>query len=146
MNNKSIYIGKALEDEIRREGEKAYPNECCGVLLGEVDGNGNKILRRIERVSNSREESEQYHRFLITPDELMQIELKARGFKLDILGFYHSHPDHPAKPSDYDREHALPFYSYIITEVVKGVSQDFTSWELSEDRESFNMETITKED
>jgi proteasome lid subunit RPN8/RPN11 len=141
-----LHIAKALANDIRREGEKAYPNECCGILLGVADGNGGKTLSRIEPINNSREESEQYHRFLITPEELMKIELKARGLKLDVLGFYHSHPDHPAKPSDYDREHALPFYSYIITGVDKGVSQDFTSWQLREDREGFDSEKITKED
>jgi proteasome lid subunit RPN8/RPN11 len=140
-----IYISKTLENDIRREGEKAYPNECCGVLLGEAGENG-KTLSRIEPIVNSREESEQYHRFLITPEELMKIELKARGLKLDVLGFYHSHPDHPARPSDYDKEHALPFYSYIITEVNKGVSQDFSSWELSENRECFIIEKIEMED
>jgi proteasome lid subunit RPN8/RPN11 len=139
-----ISIPKTLEQEIRREGEKAYPNECCGVLLGEA-GESGKTVNRIEPIINSREESEQYHRFLITPEELLKIELKARKLKLDVLGFYHSHPDHPAKPSDYDREHALPFYSYIITEVDKGVSGDFTSWQLSENRECFNLEEIEKE-
>jgi proteasome lid subunit RPN8/RPN11 len=141
-----LYIPKALENDIRSEGEKAYPNECCGVLLGETAENGDKTLSRIEPISNSREESEQYHRFLITPEELLKIELKARKLKLDVLGFYHSHPDHPAKPSDYDKEHALPFYSYIITEVNKGVSQDFTSWQLSENREYFNIEKIIMEE
>jgi proteasome lid subunit RPN8/RPN11 len=136
-----IFIAKALEDDIRREGEKAYPNECCGVLLGET-GESNKTIIRIEPISNSREENEQYHRFLITPEELLKAELKARSLKLDVLGFYHSHPDHPAKPSDYDKEHALPFYSYIITEVKNGVSQEMTSWQLSENRECFTLEEI----
>jgi len=140
-----IYIEKALENDIRREGEKAYPSECCGILLGEVDESGNRRLRQIEPIINSQEESEQYHRFLITPQDMLKAELKARSLRLDVLGFYHSHPDCPAKPSDYDREHALPFYSYVITSVDKGVSQDFTSWELSEDRESFNSEKISEE-
>jgi proteasome lid subunit RPN8/RPN11 len=137
-----IYIEKALAQDIKREGEKAYPNECCGVLLGETLKDGGKKLKMIEPIGNSREESEQYHRFLITPQELMKAELKARSLKLDVLGFYHSHPDHPAKPSDYDREHALPFYSYVITQVNKGEAEDFTSWELTEDREEFNLEEI----
>jgi proteasome lid subunit RPN8/RPN11 len=140
-----ILIAKALENDIKSEGEKAYPNECCGILLGVADGDGSKTLSRIEPINNSREESEQFHRFLITPEELMKAELKARSLKLDVLGFYHSHPDHPAKPSDYDREHALPFYSYIITEVNKGVAGDFTSWQLSENRESFSLEETKEE-
>jgi proteasome lid subunit RPN8/RPN11 len=140
-----IYIAKALENDIKSEGEKAYPNECCGILLGVANGDGNKNLSRIEPIHNSREESEQFHRFLITPEELMKAELKARSLKLDVLGFYHSHPDHPAKPSDYDKEHALPFYSYVITEVNKGVSGDFTSWQLNADRDFFNLEEIKEE-
>jgi proteasome lid subunit RPN8/RPN11 len=137
-----IYIKKALEEEIRREGEAAYPAECCGVLLGKTGENDKKTLSQIEPIINSREESERYHRFLITPEDLLKIELKARNLKLDVLGFYHSHPDHPAKPSDFDKEHALPFYSYVIAEVNKGVSREITSWQLSENRECFNLEEI----
>jgi proteasome lid subunit RPN8/RPN11 len=140
-----IFVGKALENDIRRAAEEAYPNECCGVLFGVIDGNDHKRLHCIEPIINLSDESEQYHRFLITPEELMKAELKARRLKLDVLGFYHSHPDCPAKPSAYDREHALPFYSYIITAVHHGASDDFTSWELSEDREQFNSEIIIKE-
>jgi proteasome lid subunit RPN8/RPN11 len=135
-------MGKALENDIRAEGEKAYPNECCGVIFGETGENGDKTVRMIEPIDNSREESEKYHRFLITPEDMLKAELKAKGLKLDVLGFYHSHPDNPAKPSDYDKEHALPFYSYIINAVDKGVSGDFTSWELTADRETFIAEEI----
>jgi proteasome lid subunit RPN8/RPN11 len=141
-----IHIAKTLENDIRREGEKAYPNECCGILLGTAEADGGKTLSRIEPIHNSREENEQYHRFLITPEDLMKAELKARSLKLDVLGFYHSHPDHPAKPSDYDKEHALPFYSYVITQVNKGKAEDFTSWELTEDRDKFILEKIVKEE
>jgi proteasome lid subunit RPN8/RPN11 len=140
-----IYIGKSLENDIRREAEKAYPDECCGVLLGETGRTGDKRVRRVEAIINSREESERYHRFLITPEDVLKLELKARGLKLDVLGFYHSHPDCPARPSDYDKENAWPFYSYIITAVNKRISGDFTSWELSEDRESFNSEEIAED-
>jgi proteasome lid subunit RPN8/RPN11 len=140
-----LYISKGLENAIRREGESAYPNECCGVLFGETGEDGGKKLRRIEPIGNSSEESEQYHRFLITPQDMLKAEQKARSLKLDVLGFYHAHPDHPAEPSEYDREHALPFYSYIITEVNKGESRNFTSWQLSENRECFNLEIIKEE-
>jgi proteasome lid subunit RPN8/RPN11 len=137
-----IYISKEFEGDIRREGEKAYPDECCGVLFGDIDENQNKKLRRIEPIINSREESERYHRFLITPEEMMKSEMTARTLKMDVLGFYHSHPDCPAKPSDYDKEHALPFYSYIITSVNKGISDEFKSWELRDSRECFDEEEV----
>ena len=141
-----IYIEKTLENQIRRASAEAYPNECCGVLLGEIDGEGIKRLHSIEPVINFSDENEQYHRFLITPEDLLKSELKARSLKLDVLGFYHSHPDSAAKPSDYDKEHALPFYSYIITAVNNGVSGDFTCWEMSENRENFNSEKIIQEE
>ncbi|MDR0220102.1 MAG: M67 family metallopeptidase [Lachnospiraceae bacterium] len=137
-----IFVDNALADAIRREGERAYPNECCGVLLGDIDENDHKVLHLIEPIVNSREEGEQYHRFLITPEDIMRAEQKARSLKMDVLGFYHSHPDCPAKPSDYDKEHALPFYSYIILSVFEGVAGETTSWELDSDRAGFHVEEI----
>ncbi|GHU87120.1 hypothetical protein FACS1894202_00720 [Clostridia bacterium] len=119
---------------IRREGENAYPNECCGFIFD----NGELLP-----VVNAREASERYHRFVITAEDFMRAELEARRRKLDITGIYHSHPDHPAKPSDYDREHALPFYSYVIVSVENGAAGDVTSWKLSDDRQSFLQEEIT---
>jgi proteasome lid subunit RPN8/RPN11 len=138
-----ITIDNAIADDIRNAGEKAYPNECCGVLLGDIDENGHKVLNLTQPIVNASEGGEQYHRFLITPEDIMRAEQKARSLKKDVLGFYHSHPDCPAEPSDYDREHALPFYSYIIVSVFEGVAVEFTSWELSEDRATFHAEAIT---
>jgi proteasome lid subunit RPN8/RPN11 len=136
------------EAAIRSEGEGAYPNECCGILLGvqapDADGadNGSKQVEEIIPIDNAREEAEQYHRFRIEPEDLMHAERTARRQGRDVLGFYHSHPDHPAKPSDYDREHALPFYSYIILEVYEGRAGGLTSWELVEDRTVFREEKV----
>jgi len=135
-----IYISKEIKNLISTEGEKAYPNECCGVIYGRYDDCKKAVS--IEPIINSSENAEQYHRFLITPEALLKAELKARERKLDIIGFYHSHPDHPAAPSEYDKEHALPFYSYGIVSVIKGRAEDFTSWELSDDRENFNSEEV----
>ncbi|MDR0196823.1 MAG: M67 family metallopeptidase [Oscillospiraceae bacterium] len=137
-----LYMDDGLKSAVEREGEKAYPNECCGVLFGEVGESGDKRVRLIEPIVNSHEESEKYHRFLITPDDVLAAELKARSLKFDVLGFYHSHPDCPAEPSDYDREHALPFYSYVITSVNKGEAKDFKSWELVGDRSGFIPEEV----
>lgn len=130
---------------IRREGEAAYPNECCGILIGEIDDAGNKSVQRAVAIHNAQEDSEQYHRFLITPEDMLYAEQTARAAKLDVIGFYHSHPDHPAAPSGYDKDHALPFYSYIIVAVSQGRSEELTSWELTADRADFLPENIIKE-
>jgi len=132
------------EKIIRAEGERAYPNECCGILTGEIDEDGIKIVKYTEVINNAREDSEQYHRFLITPEDMMQAEITARNKKQDVIGFYHSHPNHPALPSDYDKEHALPFYSYVIVSVMRNKSEELTSWELTADRKQFNSEEIIK--
>jgi len=130
---------------IRAEGEKAYPNECCGFLVGEVDKAGVKTVKDVQAIDNSREDGEQYHRFLITPEDMMRAEQTARSMKLDVVGFYHSHPDHPAAPSEYDKDHALPFYSYVIVSVKQGKADELTSWELTLDRKEFIIEDVREE-
>ena len=137
-----LIISPEIENIIRADGVKAYPNECCGVLMGTVGENEAKTVTHAEPINNAREDGEQYHRFLITPEEMMRAELAARSKKLDVVGFYHSHPDHPARPSEYDKDHALPFYSYAIVSVMKGEPRDLTSWELSADRTVFTQENI----
>jgi proteasome lid subunit RPN8/RPN11 len=140
-----LRLSSDLEKNIRTDGETAYPNECCGVLIGEVDNAGVKAVRRTLTINNAREDGEQYHRFLITPEDMMKAEQAARSMKLDVIGFYHSHPDHPSAPSGYDKDHALPFYSYVIISVDKGKAQVLTSWELTDDRSDFVQEEIKKE-
>ena len=93
-------------------------------------------------VDNQREESERYHRFLITPNVYLATEKYARTRELDIIGFYHSHPDAPARPSAYDMEHAWPWYSYVIVSVRKGSAAEITSWVMADDRSKFNEEAI----
>jgi proteasome lid subunit RPN8/RPN11 len=137
-----LLLSSGLEAEIRNAGEGAYPDECCGILIGEIDNAGTKIAKRTEAVNNSREDGEKYHRFLITPEDVFRAEQTARAAKLELIGFYHSHPDHPASPSEYDREHALPFYSYVIVSVEKGRAKETSSWELSSDRSIFGLEKI----
>ena len=137
-----LFISGELLDAIKAEGEKAYPNECCGILFGLSGEAEEKTVMCIQPIVNAHSEDEQYHRFLITPENMLEAEKKARTLKLDVVGFYHSHPDHPARPSDFDREHALPFYSYIITAVEKGAAQEVTSWNLRDDRLEFNAEKV----
>ncbi|MBQ7650307.1 MAG: M67 family metallopeptidase [Victivallales bacterium] len=134
-----LRLTRHIEETIRKAGADAYPNECCGILFGKEDGDYH-VVTSMRAIENARESGEQYHRFLITAEEMMQAELEARKLGLDIVGFYHSHPDHPAKPSDYDREHALPFYSYIILQVADGRPEQMTSWRLQLSREAFDWE------
>ena len=137
-----LQLSSEPEKNIRADGEAAYPNECCGVLIGEIDNEGVKTVRNTLTIDNAREDGEQYHRFLITPEDMMKAEQTARSMKLDVIGFYHSHPDHPSAPSGYDKDHALPFYSYVIVSVDKGKAQVLTSWELTNDRTDFIQEKI----
>ena len=142
-----IYITLELEQQIRREGEKYYPDECCGILFGELSeqDSGSQTVKRVKSllpVVNSFSDGERYHRFLITPETMLQAELEARRRGQDIVGFYHSHPDHPAIPSEYDRAHALPVYSYVITAVAANVAVELNSFELSSDKHIFYPEEI----
>jgi len=141
-----LVLSPEQEKVVRTHGENAYPNECCGVLIGEASDAGAKIARRAQAISNAREGSEQRNRFLITPEDMLCAEQAARAMKLDVVGFYHSHPDHPAAPSNYDKEHALPFYSYVIVSVKQGVAKELTSWELTTDRADFAQENISTEE
>ncbi|MBQ6554981.1 MAG: M67 family metallopeptidase, partial [Firmicutes bacterium] len=105
--------------------------------------NGIKFAHSIKSIVNNFGAGEEYHRFLITAEDMMQGELYARANGLDIVGFYHSHPDHPAVPSEYDRSHALPVYSYLITSVMNGKPQKTYSYELKNDIfEKEEVETI----
>lgn len=137
-----IRLTAHTERLIRLEGEKRYPNECCGILLGAFDAQGAALVDSILPIDNAREEAEQYHRFVITADDYLRAERAALAQGVDVLGFYHSHPDHLAIPSAYDREHALPFYAYVIVAVAQGRAGDLTSWRLTPDRQRFIQEDV----
>lgn len=139
-----LVIPAGLARQIEAEGAKAYPNECCGIMIGRDEGR-KRIVERLEPVANEFEAGEQYHRFLITPAVLMRAEKLAGGVGKLVLGFYHSHPDHPARPSEYDREHAWPFYSYVIVAITKREPTDMTSWVLDEQTETFRRQDIVEE-
>ncbi len=128
--------------EINLHGERDYPYECCGLLIGRFDADGKKVVVETFPISNAREESAKRNRFLITPEELMRGEQHARSKKLDVVGFYHSHPESPAVPSQYDLEHAWPTYSYIIVSVKDQKAGDLFSWEQREDRSKFDREEM----
>jgi proteasome lid subunit RPN8/RPN11 len=137
-----IQISQKCVDEIRRHGEQDYPHECCGLLIGKFEDQGNKVVTETYGISNAREEEAKRNRFLIRPEELLEGESYAREQQLDVVGFYHSHPDSPAAPSQYDLEHAWPTYSYIIVATTKDGSGDLRSWEQRPDRSKFEEEVL----
>lgn len=141
-----IRLSENHRDEIAAHGERDYPYECCGLLLGSFAAGGMKAIAEIYPISNAREEEAKRNRFLIRPEELMRGERHAATRELDIIGFYHSHPDHPAVPSQYDLEHAWPLYSYIVISVSAGAAQDLRSWEMEPDRSRFVEEEILAQD
>lgn len=130
-------------DEMRTHGERDYPFECCGLLLGRFDGDGRKQVVETYSISNAREEAAKRNRFLIRPEELLRGEKYARAKALDVVGFYHSHPDDRAVPSQYDLEHAWPTYSYIVVSVESTRAVDLRSWEMEADRSKFNEEEMS---
>ena len=136
-----ITIGSEQLGQIRAHGISDYPYECCGLLLGRFEAEG-KVVTETYPISNAREESAKRNRFLITPEELMKGERYARDHDLEVVGFYHSHPDSPAVPSQYDLEHAWPTYSYIIVSTSAERANDLFSWEQEPDRSRFNQEEI----
>ena len=152
----AINLSKDQLDVIRNHGGTDYPNECCGILLGHAHGEQKQVQEVIPlknlRLDAARaqellplespgRESER-NRFLIDPLEQLHVEKGARQRSLDVLGYYHSHPDAPARPSEYDREHAWPWYSYIIVSVERGEPGEITSWVLSGDRSRFGSEPM----
>jgi proteasome lid subunit RPN8/RPN11 len=131
-------------EALRRHGEETYPHECCGVLLGKSEANGN-VVREIVRAGNTRTDSA-HNRYNIAPQELVKIQRQARAMGLDIVGFYHSHPDHPAQwsPTDFAEAHWLGC-SYIITSVEKGkaaLTNAFLLTGTAEDNKKFEDESI----
>ncbi len=139
-------IGLTTEhlQNIKAHGERDYPYECCGLLIGRFDDDGTKIVEEVYSISNAREEAAKRNRFLITPEEFMRGEKYARSKKLDVVGIYHSHPDHPAAPSQFDLDYALPVYSYIIVSVREGKANKLFSWQMMEDRSRFDEEIINE--
>jgi len=126
-----LTIGARVDEAIRAHGHETYPHECCGALIGR-DGAVAEILA----LPNTTEEGPR-RRFLVRPSDYREAERRATELGAELLGFYHSHPDHPARPSQYDLDHAWPNFAYIIVAVAAGVAGDMTVWFLKDDRSSF---------
>ncbi len=130
-----IIFEKPHLTEIQRHGEATYPHECCGFLLGRVETD-RRIVQQIRAASNQRNDSPQ-NRYEISPKDYLHVDREARESGLDIIGFYHSHPDHPARPSAFDLENAWPGLVYVIVAVTHGKAGEITAWLLSDDRSRF---------
>ncbi len=135
-----LVLSSELANRIRAHGAEGYPQECCGALLG-IDGEARREVREVFPLVNRREDSP-HNRFSITPEDFRAAEQAGRARSLELIGWYHSHPDHPALPSEYDREHAWPWYSYVIVSVVEREPRQIMSWRLADDRSRFEPEEI----
>jgi proteasome lid subunit RPN8/RPN11 len=131
-----VTLTATVDAAVRAHGREAFPHECCGAMLGK-DG----VVEEAFRLPNTTEEGPR-RRFLVRPDDYRTTEQRAREAGLDLLGFYHSHPDHPARPSQYDLDHAWPSLSYVIVSVMAGEDTLLTSWRLKADRSAFDEEDV----
>ncbi len=129
---------------IRKIAEDSHPHECCGILGGRIC-NGRKEVVEVIPAVNQRSDSPR-NRYLISPDFHRRTDADLKGRRLEILGFFHSHPDCPAIPSEFDRHHAWPWYSYAIVSVDKEESREFLSWVLKDDRSGFDSEEVEIEE
>ena len=137
-----LVISAELAEQIRAHGVATYPHECCGALFGRDSGSaGAREVIGLFLLVNRRDDSPR-NRFSVSAEDVILADKKAREQGLEVIGWYHSHPDHPAQPSKYDRDHAWPWYSYVIVSVQQGVAQQMTSWRLSDDRGEFAPEAI----
>jgi proteasome lid subunit RPN8/RPN11 len=136
MSKQRVTLDSGVAVAIRKHGEATYPHECCGALVG-TDGR----VRSAVELPNTTEEGPR-RRFLVRPSDYRLAEQKASELGAELLGFYHSHPDHPARPSQFDLDHAWPNFAYVIVAVASGAARDMTVWFLKEDRTNFDEGTI----
>ena len=140
MSGTALRISDALVRRIQAHAVETYPHECCGALLGNDSEAGRETLDLVP-LANRRNDSPR-NRFEVTPEDVQMAEKKAKDLKLEVIGWYHSHPDAPAQPSEFDREHAWPWYSYIIVSVQQREPRDTKSWRLRDDRAAYDPEAI----
>src|SRR5213594_2149635 len=136
MSDRRLRISAPVDEAIRRHGEETYPHECCGALVGRADA-----VTEVVALPNTTEEGPR-RRFLVRPSDYRLAESRATELGGELLGFYHSHPEHPARPSQYDLDHAWPTFAYVIVSVASGAARDITLWWLKEDRSTFEEGTL----
>jgi proteasome lid subunit RPN8/RPN11 len=132
MSSQRATLQAGVAAAIRLHGEQTFPHECCGALVG-----GNGRVTAAVALPNTTEEGPR-RRFLVRPSDYQLAERRASELEGELLGFYHSHPDHPARPSQFDLDHAWPNFAYVIVAVSSGAAQAMTVWYLKEDRSSFD--------
>lgn len=133
----TLFIPATLLEELSRHLETSYPEEGAGFLIGEIEGQARRV-RAILPLANAREAEARHNRFLITPQDYAWAEQRAAQAALDVLGVFHSHPDSPNIPSEFDRQWALPYFAYLITTVNQGKAAQHRVWMLREDRSAFD--------
>ncbi len=141
----TLSILPELLDQIHAFGESSYPEEGAGLVLGTSKNNEKKAVRLLT-FDNAREPGARHNRYLLTPQDFLHGEQQAAALGLDVIGVFHSHPDHPNQPSEFDREWAIPWLSYIITGVEAGKAVGSRSWLLREDRTQFDQEPLLTSD
>ena len=137
-----LHIDEEILAQIYAHGEESYPDEGAGFLLGSDDG-AERHISQIFTTENAREDAARHNRYLVTPEDYLKAEITADELGLSLIGVFHSHPDSPNRPSEFDREWAQPFFSYVITSVNEGKAIESRSWRLAEDRSKFEEEEIT---
>ncbi|HXW62818.1 MAG TPA: M67 family metallopeptidase [Candidatus Acidoferrales bacterium] len=140
MSGARLTVRQEMLRRIQAHGVETYPHECCGALLGR-DGQDSREVIDVVPLANRRGDS-RHNRFEVTADDVRWAEKAAREKRLELIGWYHSHPDAPARPSEYDRDHAWPWYSYVIVSIHNGLARDTTSWRLQDDRTAYDPEPI----
>ncbi|AXY77774.1 M67 family peptidase [Paraflavitalea soli] len=138
-----ITLQPAAKELLLNDAVQAFPDECCGFLFGEEDPEGNRTISKIQVVINAKE-GDKRRRFVIAPLDYIRAEQYADENNLLLLGVYHSHPNHPAIPSEHDRVAAQPYFSYIIVSVLEGKIGPLRSWRLNEEAQ-FEEETVAIE-
>jgi proteasome lid subunit RPN8/RPN11 len=141
----SVSLSATLLEAIHAHGARAYPEEGAGLLLGAFEGDVRRVTRLLPLDNHFRAES-RTRRYLITPRDLLAAEDEAEQLGLEVVGVFHSHPDHPALASEFDTQWALPVYSYLITQVQAGVAIESRSWRLAEDRGRMTEELLRVSD
>ncbi|NND95084.1 MAG: M67 family metallopeptidase [Flavobacteriales bacterium] len=135
-------LNNHIADSIKAHGERTYPFECCGFLFGK-DENDVRQISDIMPVENNQKENKE-RRFLVSPGDYLRAEKYAEIKGLSLIGIYHSHPDHPAIPSEHDRKQAMPFFSYLIVSIQKGIAAETRSWLLGSDMQFKEEQLIEK--
>ena len=137
----TINISAQILNDIQNHGERAYPEEGAGLMMG-FEKDGKRIVTNLLILDNAREEGARHNRYMITAEDMLRAENEAERLGMSIIGIFHSHPDHPNQPSEFDREYAIPWYSYLITSVNAGKTSGSKSWRLADDRSTFVAEEI----